>query len=78
MILTKRQIIDIEIKKKFKGKAPNLLIKTLMSQPDNEFIPAINKDLNWTLEPIAKNRYIVTAGQYTDWIKLKRLENINI
>jgi hypothetical protein len=77
MILTKRQIIDIELKKVFGDDVPQFWIKKEMSKPEVEFVKYVNKQYNWTLESIGKNRYIITAGQYTNWLALKLKNNNN-
>lgn len=62
MILTKKQIITeimrgicLDPKSKFYVR---VMLKSL-STPDNHFIPTVLKELNWNLEPIRKNTYIV-------------------
>ena len=60
MILTKRQIIDIELKKLFKGRIPQSFLKQLMSEPEDQFIQSIKSELNLNLDPIRKHQYIIT------------------
>lgn len=60
MILTKRQIIDIELKKLFKWRIPQSFLKQLMSEPEDQFIQSIKSELNLNLDPIRKHQYIIT------------------
>ena len=62
MILTKRQIIDIALKESVENvnsKAYNRMLMRIFSYPEIDFIQMIHKELNWSLEPIRKNTYIV-------------------
>ena len=62
MILTKRQIIA-EIMSKFcKDSSSKFYSRVMLKSlgvPDNWFIPTVAKELNWKLEPVRKNTYIV-------------------
>ena len=62
MILTKKQIIT-EIMKKFcpdnTSKHYFRALRRSLAMSDNHFIPTVLNELNWSLEPIRKNTYIV-------------------
>jgi hypothetical protein len=60
MILTKGQIIDL-LFSGYDKKVITGVRKMMFRTPDFEFIHLVKNDLNWNLEIIRKNTYIVTT-----------------
>lgn len=60
MIRTKRQIIDMVYSEYRESKYYDMILRKLLNMPEQKFISDIKDDINWTLEPIRKNQYIVT------------------
>lgn len=60
MILNKNQIIDIYISDAAEEIRENVK-RRLNRLPELSFLYLVKYDMNWSLDPIRKNLYIVTA-----------------